>query len=233
MFAKLIYHTQLKTLSLANNEISVIENVQQLTTLEKLNVSRNRLASLEGLAALQSLVELDVSFNSLQSVEARHLPPHLQVLNVGSNCIQHLQCFASLAHASNLTTLRIAGRPLPPLLSRHLPPYPLTQQESCPPPQKPIATHAILHHANRLQAIRAAPRSTIFPLRRKCCRRWLLLTMSLATLCGLAPLPHQPLPLHLLLSLHLLLLPLRLLYCWLQLSPFLFPKALSFLPYSR
>jgi Leucine-rich repeat (LRR) protein len=134
LFAKLIYHTQLKTLSLANNEISVIENVQQLTTLEKLNVSRNRLASLEGLAALQSLVELDVSFNSLQSVEARHLPPHLQVLNVGSNCIQHLQCFASLAHASNLTTLRIAGRPLPP------PSFP-------PPPSLPIDTARILSAA--------------------------------------------------------------------------------------
>jgi Leucine-rich repeat (LRR) protein len=109
LFWTLMHRAQLKTLSLANNEISVIENVQQLTTLEKLNISRNRLSSLEGLAALRSLLEVDVSFNSLQSVEAQQLPPRLQVLNVGSNCIQQLHGVASLAHASHLTALRIAG----------------------------------------------------------------------------------------------------------------------------
>jgi Leucine-rich repeat (LRR) protein len=110
----LIHIAQLKTLSLANNEISVIENVQQLTTLEKLNLSRNRLSSLEGLAVLHSLLEVDVSFNSLQSLVVTQLPPCLQVLNVGSNCIQQLSCFASLARASHLTTLRIAGSTSPP-----------------------------------------------------------------------------------------------------------------------
>ncbi len=100
---------QLKTLSLANNEISAIENVQQLTTLEKLNLSRNRLASLEGLAVLSSLAEVDVSFNSLHRVQAQHLPPRLRALNVGSNCIQQLSHLESLAQASSLAVLRIAG----------------------------------------------------------------------------------------------------------------------------
>ena len=100
---------QLKTLSLANNEISVVENVQQLTTLEKLNLSRNRLASLDGLAVLHALAEVDVSFNSLHSVQANHLPPRLRFLNVGSNCIQQLSHIASLANASSLTALRISG----------------------------------------------------------------------------------------------------------------------------
>jgi Leucine-rich repeat (LRR) protein len=83
-------------------------------------LSRNRLASLEGLAVLQSLVDLDVSFNNLQSVEAQHLPPSLQLLNFGSNCIQQLSSFASLAHASHLTSLRVAGgTPFSPNMSHY------------------------------------------------------------------------------------------------------------------
>ena len=118
---------QLKNLSLANNEISAIENVQPLSTLEKLNLSRNRLASLEGLAVLHALVEVDVSFNCLQCVEAKHLPPLLQMLNVGSNCIQQLSHIASLAHTSSLTSIRIAGNPPP-----------------CPPPPIPGRYRALL-----------------------------------------------------------------------------------------
>jgi len=106
---ELTFLVQLKTLSLANNEISAIENVQQLTTLEKLNLSRNRLTSLEGLAVLHALAEVDASFNGLHSVQAQHLPPRLRVLNVGGNCIQQLSHLESLARASSLTSLRIAG----------------------------------------------------------------------------------------------------------------------------
>jgi hypothetical protein len=107
--SELTFLVQLKTLSLANNEISAIENVQQLTTLEKLNLSRNRLTSLEGLAVLHALAEVDASFNGLHSVQAQHLPPRLRVLNVGGNCIQQLSHLESLARASSLTSLRIAG----------------------------------------------------------------------------------------------------------------------------
>jgi hypothetical protein len=131
---------QLKNLSLANNEISAIENVQPLSTLEKLNLSRNRLASLEGLAVLHALVEVDVSFNCLQCVEAKHLPPLLQTLNVGSNCIQQLSHIASLAHTSSLTSIRIAGDapPLPPRSACVLPCCPR------PSPRQPLLRHTRL-----------------------------------------------------------------------------------------
>jgi Leucine-rich repeat (LRR) protein len=100
---------QLKALSLANNEISAVENVQQLTTLEKLNLSRNRLESLAGLSVLLSLIELDVSFNRVETVHSRDLPPRLKILNVSSNCIQQQSQLASLSQSTCLTSLRIAG----------------------------------------------------------------------------------------------------------------------------
>lgn len=59
----------LSTLFKANNKISSLSGLENLTGLEHLNLQHNEVSSVEEISKLTNLVQLDLSFNSIDAFE--------------------------------------------------------------------------------------------------------------------------------------------------------------------
>ena len=104
----------LATLSLAKNEISLIENLERLApSLTKLDLSYNLIAPApSGLESLMRLVHLDLSHNRLSSFAGLEHLGALEVLHANNNLIERADALRSLAYLARLHTLTLADNPL-------------------------------------------------------------------------------------------------------------------------
>lgn len=92
-------------LSLAQNDISEIENLANLPELVHLNLSINRIDRLVNLSEVSNLLYLDLEQNQLTELGGVEVLSKLQTLGISSNQIHD---FASLAHLPRLKTLYLA-----------------------------------------------------------------------------------------------------------------------------
>jgi len=104
---------KLTSLSLSNNRIQNVANLDHLKTLTALDLSFNRIASLpESLKALNELREFSLFSNELVDLKVIDEIKLLSVLNVGRNKIATLDALTPLRKLTQLRALNAAGNPV-------------------------------------------------------------------------------------------------------------------------
>ncbi|GAF92785.1 unnamed protein product, partial [marine sediment metagenome] len=91
---------KLQSLSLANNKISKIKNLDDKTTIEQLNLSGNNIAKIKGLSRLDRLSELDLANNKIEIIEGLEDLKNLKIVYLEENKLRppddiHSQVFTS------------------------------------------------------------------------------------------------------------------------------------------
>ncbi len=103
----------LSTLNLSHNEITVVENLEQLPSLRRLDLSYNAIeGSLVGLGGLRELTHLDLSANALRSLVGLERLASLEVLLVADNELCAPECALPLEYLPRLQALTLRGNPL-------------------------------------------------------------------------------------------------------------------------
>ena len=100
--------TNLDTLVLDNNSITVVTPLAGLTNLEYLSLGSNKITSLDSLARLTNLEYLDLQKQSITDVTPLAGLTNLKYLNLYTNEIRDISSLASL---TKLTHLGIGGNP--------------------------------------------------------------------------------------------------------------------------
>ena len=97
---------QIKELDFYDNQIEVIENLNQFTTLEHLDLSFNRLRKVENLEQLINLKKLFFVHNEIGKIENLESLVNLELLELGDNKLRAIENLESL---QKLTELLVFG----------------------------------------------------------------------------------------------------------------------------
>jgi hypothetical protein len=107
--------TQLKDLSLRENDISDLTPLSNLINLEVLDVHWNLVNDTNPLSKLSLLKELDLSGNEIEDISPLSSLLNLKTLNIGSNKIQNLEPLKSLKNLEKLDIAENSFSDLTPL----------------------------------------------------------------------------------------------------------------------
>nr|XP_022918474.1 dynein regulatory complex subunit 3-like [Onthophagus taurus] len=101
----------LRKLSLSNNLIEKIENMDALVNLEELDLSFNRIKALENLNTLVNLQILTVFDNLITKIENMDNLKKLMIFSIGNNLIEDRENVIYLRRFPNLKSVNMAGNP--------------------------------------------------------------------------------------------------------------------------
>ena len=93
----------LKTLSLANCNLSTIDALENATSLTDLDLGYNTIRNLEVLKTIPSLKRLDLQHNAVNSLEVMASLDELEVLNISFNAVSSLKDISSCYKLTELT----------------------------------------------------------------------------------------------------------------------------------
>lgn len=102
----------MEELSLENNLIFSTEGIQHLFNLKKLDIGKNRLKDLDGLEKCEMLTQVSLEDNKLTSLNGLQHLKNLMELYVGNNFIESLKEIQHLKNLNKLIILDMSGNPM-------------------------------------------------------------------------------------------------------------------------
>lgn len=101
----------LTKLSLSQNYIEQIENLQDLIHLRELDLSFNKIAKIENLDALVNIEILSFFDNRISKLENMDQLKKLTIFSIGRNCIQNREQIIYFRKFKDLKSVNMAGNP--------------------------------------------------------------------------------------------------------------------------
>lgn len=101
----------LTKLSLSQNYIEQIENLQDLVHLRELDLSFNKIAKIENLNNLVNLEIVSFFDNRINKLENMDMLKKLTIFSIGRNCIDNREEIIYLRRFKELKSVNLAGNP--------------------------------------------------------------------------------------------------------------------------
>ena len=144
----------MRRLSLCDNDITVIEELQDCTRLEELSLEDNRITQMSGLSACLSLKRLDLGSNSISKIESLEHLTALTQLGLENNQVSSLE---GLQGCVSLMELYLGNNRLEKLrqvqLLKSLPKLIILDLSDNPLCGEPDYRHYVVYHLNKLKVL--------------------------------------------------------------------------------